>query len=158
MATLQNTIIENLTISEVMSIDGNLIRPNLPVACVSKNDGGACFGTLGPVPFNIVHLVSGITMSNGNSRFTVPEDGQYFCLFWTIGHNDCGTTGRLYIRVNGSLTSAQARTDGSIRYGNCYAFRIYDLKAGDYVEADLTAASLYFNSEVYNKFIIYKVI
>lgn len=158
MATLQDSTIDNLSVTQSMSISGDFIRPNTPVAVVSKNDGGSCYGTIGPVPFNVVHLLNGITASNSNSRFTVPEDGQYFCLFWTIGHNNCGGYGRLYIRVNGGNNSCQARTDQSIRYGNCYTSAVYDLKAGDYIEADMTMAYLYFNSDVYNKFTIYKVV
>lgn len=158
MATLQSSTVDSLDITQAMSIGGNFKRPNLPVACVSKNDGGTCYATTGPVPFNVIHDLNGITASNSNSRFTVPEDGQYFCLFWTIGHDNCGGNGRLSIAANGVNQSAQARTDISIKYGNCYTSAVLDLSAGDYIEANMIYAYLYFSFSSYNKFIIYKII
>lgn len=158
MANLQDTTIQGLVnVATDVNITGNFYKPNLPIIDVSKNDGGSCYATTGIIPFNIIYINNGgFSVTNNNSRFTVPEDGVYWVGFWTIGHNNCGTTGRVLLRVNGSNTS-QARSDGSIRYGNCYAYRLFDLKEGDYIEANMTAASIYFNSTVYNRFTIFKV-
>lgn len=158
MADLQTTTSENILVPNNLEIQGNFSRPDLPLICVSKDNGGGCFGSTGPVPFNKVIVDNGtITRSNNNSRFTVPEDGIYFVHFWTIGHNNCGSTGRIRLRVNGSDTS-QARSDSTIRYGNAFAYRLFDLSAGDYVEANLSSAFMYFNFVGYNRFTIYKAL
>ena len=159
MATLQDTTIENLTVSTDLSgMSTGFSRPNLPIVVASKSNGGSCHTALGPVPFNNIELINGnIIASNSNSRFTVSESGKYYLLFWTIGHDNCGSTGRLHINVNGAIRTAQARTDTSIRYGNCYCYAVVDIQVGDYVEADQTAGALYFNSSVYNKFVMYKI-
>lgn len=158
MANLKHTTIQgSLGITTDLIIQGSLKKPNLPIIDASKNDGTSCYGTGGPIPFNILYVNNGgFGISNSNSRFTVPEDGVYWVGFWSIGHNSCGSTGRVRLSINGARTS-QARTDVSIRYGNCYAYRLFDLSVGDYIEAELQAASIYFNATQYNRFVIFKV-
>lgn len=158
MADLQTSTVEDTDILNNFEMSGNFSRPNLPLICVSKDNGGGCFSSGGPVPFNKVIVDNGtISRSNNNSRFTVPENGAYFVHFWTIGHNNCGSTGRIHLRVNGSRTS-QARSDSSIRYGNAFAYRLFDLSAGDYLDVELGAGAMYFNFVGYNRFTIYKAL
>lgn len=158
MANLQNTTVEgSVVLPNNIDITGILSKTNLPMIDVSKNNGGGCFSTTGAIPFNVIFVnEGGFSITNSNSRFTVPENGIYWVGFWSIGHNNCGTTGRVRLRINGSNTS-QARSDGGIRYGNCYAYRLFDLSEGDYIEAFMTNASIYFAATQYNRFVIFKI-
>ena len=158
MANLQNTTVQgSVTLPNDIDIAGRLSKPNLPMIDASKSNGGGCYSTTGPVPFNSISVNNGgFSITNSNSRFTVPEDGIYWVGFWTIGHNNCGSTGRVRLRVNGSNTS-EARSDSSIRYGNCYAYRLFNLSEGDYIEANMSSSFIYFNATQYNRFVIFKV-
>lgn len=160
MAVLKDTQAASIDAQNV-SVAGEVIRSTAPpYISVSKDDGGNAYGTVGPIPFNILYdsQESNILISNNNSRFTITEPGLYYSAFVGIGQNDSAGYTFLNIRKNGSDAGmVRARREGGTQYRQDVAFRVWEMQNGDYLEAELDAGVHYFNSAQYTTFLIMKV-
>lgn len=152
MATLQNSTIQDLTITEQTTANGEITSTP---ECASRTfNSNTSYTSTGPIPFNISHVNEKINVINSGSRFTILEPGLYFVTWHNISQND-GSTTRTRIRVNGSNWS-QARGSGSPNYPMVNAFVLNFMNEGDYFEMNHTNGSIYLTRQ-YNDFTIFKV-
>lgn len=157
MAQLQSTNIPNITVEQDLNVNGILNSTGIGIYGF-KSNGGSANTQSGPINWNGIRQNSGITISNSNSRFTVPQDGYYFVSFRNIG-NGSSVTDVTWIQVNGS-TSGRVRAYGranQFNYPMTLAFSIYQLSEGDYIEYNKSSAAMYQSSSDYTQFAIFKI-
>lgn len=157
MASLKDTTVTDLVSEQDVTVDG-ILQPSSIGIYGFKSDGGGSNTESGPINWNGIRHNSGISISNSNSRFTVPDDGFYFVSFRNIGNNQ-GVTDTTWLAVNGG-TSGRVRAYGranEFNYPMTIAFSIYNLSAGDYIEYIKNTAAMYQSSDDYTQFAIFKV-
>lgn len=156
MADLQDTSLPDITVGGAFN-GGNLSSSPIGVSGY-KSDGGAQNTVAGPIQFNgITTNVGGISLSNGNSRFTVPYDGYYVMWFKNIG-NSVGSTSITYFRVNGSNIECRAYSrNAEYNYAMSLGFTIINLAQGDYLEYYKDTTAMYQNTTTYVNFGIYRI-
>lgn len=157
MANLKDTTVSNISIENQLDVSDTVNSPGVGVYGY-KSDGGGSNTETGPINWNGIRQNSNISISNTNSRFTVPEDGFYYVSFRNIGNN-VGTTSVTYLNVNGSSAGrvrAYARS-AEFNYPMSLAFAVYELKEGDYVEFSKNDAAMYQSATTYTQFAIFKI-
>lgn len=152
MATLQNSTIQDLTITDQTTVNGEITSTPEAVATEYRTNTG--YTATGAIPFTNFYVSNKITRSNNNSRFTVLEPGLYYVMWHNISSAQ-GDTTRTRIYVNGSNWS-QARGEGTPNYPMVNAFVLNFMDEGDYFEMVHTNGTVYLTSQ-YTDFTIFKV-
>lgn len=152
MATLQNSTIQDLTITDQTTVNEEIT--STPEAVSTEYDRNTRYTATGPIPFTDFNISNKITSSNNNSRFTVLEPGLYYVMWHNISSNR-DETNRTRIRVNGANWS-QARGQRQPNYPMVNAFVLNFMDEGDYFEMNHTDGTIYLTDQ-YNDFIIFKV-